>query len=102
MGCLPHRIKRVGRGAIVVLLTAALFAGPAIAASNHQNYRSENNDSVGNSFNLDQDPCRDPSAHRRHGNGACPDQDNGFSAHGQGSSQHPGSSAFGLQFNSGY
>jgi hypothetical protein len=100
------RFKRLGHSALVGLLVAvmAVPAVPVLAASNRpiQNFRS-NSGSDRQPFNMDQNPCPGNPGGRGYGQGSSgncyyrPDQQQ---QRGNGP-RHPGSNAFGLQFNSG-
>ncbi|MEO8883497.1 MAG: hypothetical protein ABI377_08830 [Devosia sp.] len=93
----------LGSGLAVVLLAALVSAVPASAASLHQfpNFRSNSG-----SFNLDQSACPPGMVHRR-GTADCYDpqadagrrNDNSFRS--ENGPRRPGSSAFGLQFDTG-
>ena len=94
-------------GAVAMLLTTLPIATlPVFAAPAHafQNYQSDNgNAGNGSPFNVDQDPCNaHPGRHREPSDGtACPDDLADHGLHGNNGQRHPGSNAFGLQFNSG-
>jgi hypothetical protein len=109
MALMSPAARQTLRALVAAGLFAApmLFGSPVLAASNRafQGVHSQNDDAgTGNNFNLDQDPCLGRNGRNRGasgGEGACPEFGGGYSAHGNGAARHPGSNAFGLQFNSG-
>ena len=102
MALRPSWFKSVAVAAIAALLLGAAL-GPALpvaAASPHQQFRQDQNGNA-TPFYLDQDPCAPHPGRRarqQDGQQIC---DTPPSGRGNSGVHHPGSSAFGLQFNSG-
>jgi len=94
-------IKACARLGVTAILGLALVvpALPASAASPHFQFGQRGGNSDNRSpFNMDSDPCGAQSNGRRH-NQTCP-QDRLQLPRGEHGPREPGSSAFGLQFNS--
>lgn len=102
MATRPKTFKSLlGIGLAALLLACMLPVVPAAAASLHQNFHAN-----GGAFNLDQNACPPGMVHRR-GSADCiaPQADssgrNDNAGRNYDSPRRPGSSAFGLQFDTG-
>jgi hypothetical protein len=93
-------VKSIGRAMGAAAFIVAMFAAPAVAASNHPSFSFHSDNSQ--RFDGEKDFCQG----QQRGQGRC-DMDNGGGRdgsqkrHGNHGPHQPASSAFGLQFNSG-